>query len=190
MVTREELCAMTRNDKLYFNSKSADVAPGKGKGGGKGGGHREHVKHPPSYTKLRGMKNWRRVLSNFHEHPFEFEGERYNTIEHAFQSRKIAIANPAEALKFTMGSGHEIGQGDGVAARKNRKLVTLGLDQLALWDAQHMDVMARAAECKYQACAEAREVLMATHGAQLWHAQSRGGEPVRFTHLETIRARL
>ena len=63
-------------DRLYFYSKSADKKPGQGANEVVSG----------DYTELAKIKDWRKVLSNFHYCPFVFEGKTYNTIEHVFQS--------------------------------------------------------------------------------------------------------
>ncbi len=70
-------------DRFYFYSKSFDNYPGKGNG---------EIGNE-DYLELNKHKNWRKVLSNFHVYPFIFEGKTYNTIEHAFQSKKISIVN-------------------------------------------------------------------------------------------------
>ena len=106
------------SDRLFFYSKSADKKPGKGTN--------EWVSDPKKYHALASIPEWRKVLSNFDVNPFVFEGKTYNTIEHVFQSKKIALVNPEKADFFTMESGHPIGQGDGLMAQKNRKLVVLG----------------------------------------------------------------
>lgn len=170
------MVASTQNDKLFFYSKSAMVPPGKGAN--------EVVKDESLYESL-GV-GFRQVLSNFHVCTFIFEGYTYNTIEHVFQAKKIALADEKEAYKFTVESGHEIGKGDGVMAQKNRKLVKLDHKQLAHWDTIKHGIMKDAALAKYQTCKEAASVLKATLGAQLWHIVSRK-KPERFLHLEQIR---
>lgn len=168
-------------DILCFYSKSKDARPGKGVG--------EVVEDPAAYAELAAIQDWRRVLSNFHMCPFIFEGHTYNTIEHAFQAAKIALADPEKAAWFTLESGHAIGQGDGLIARKNRKVVILRPNQIVEWNRSSLDVMERAAREKFRACEEARRVLKATGFAQLWHVMPRAA-PLRFLHLERIRDEL
>lgn len=168
----------TMPDILCFFSRSKDAAPGKGAG--------EHIDDPALYKELEAIQDWRKVLSNFHMWPFVFEGYTYNTIEHAFQAAKIRLVDPAKALWFTRESGHAIGQGDGLVARKNRKLVVLNAEQLAEWDRISLGVMGRAALEKVRACEEARRILKATRDAQLWHHMTRA-LPARFHHLEHVR---
>jgi len=64
-------------DKLFYYSKSKDVNAGKGRN--------EVVSSDPNkYEDLNKIKNWRQILSNFHEYPFTYNNFRYNTIEHCF----------------------------------------------------------------------------------------------------------
>lgn len=168
-------------DKLFFYSKSRDAAPGKGAN--------EHVSNPEEYQTLDNIPHWRKVLSNFHYCPFKYNGYTYNTIEHVFQAEKIRLANPEKSYWFTVESGHEIGQGDGALAQKNRKLVRLTSEQLAEWNQIKHDIMESAAIEKYKTCSHARKVLRATRDAELWHVVSRQ-KPTRFTHLERIRESL
>jgi predicted NAD-dependent protein-ADP-ribosyltransferase YbiA (DUF1768 family) len=175
--TKKQPC-QTMTDKLFFYSQSKDVAPGKGTN--------EVVADASVYKTLDGFPNWRKVLSNFHHCPFVYEGRTYNTIEHVFQAKKIALVSPEKADWFTVESGHEIGKGDGLVARRHRKLVTLNDRQLQEWSAIRDKVMRDAAVQKYAACKEARDILKATACAQLWHIVSRA-KPIRFTHLEGIR---
>lgn len=169
-------------DVLKFWSKSADKKPGKGAG--------ESVKDPARYDGLAEIPDWRKVLSNFHVCPFRYNGRTYRTIEHAFQATKIGLQDPSAAERFTVESGTDLGaRGDGLAARKERKMVMLSGGRLTAWNLFSGEVMSRIAQAKYDQCAEARRVLRATMDAQLWHVVPRSS-PVRFTHLEHIRSGL
>lgn len=179
--SRINLLKLTCNDKLYFFSKSRNVPVGKGAN--------EIVADISLYEELEKIKDWRKILSNFHMCRFKFDGRTYNTIEHVFQSKKIEIVDKEKSLWFSVDSGHQIGQGDGDIARKNRKLCKLNNEQLKIWSKMKDDIMYSASLAKYKTCKEAREVLKNTNGAQLWHIVSRG-KPVRFEHLEKIREEL
>jgi ribA/ribD-fused uncharacterized protein len=163
-------------DKLFFYSKSAQVPAGKGTN--------EVVENPKMYEPLG--TDFRQVLSNFHVTPFKYKGYTYNSIEHVFQAKKIELANPGEAYKFTLESGDNIGQGNGAVAQKNRKLVVLSPQVLAKWDEIKEDIMYDAALEKYKQNAEAASILKGTLNAELWHIQMRK-KPIRFHHLEQIR---
>ena len=179
---KKEAVVIVNDDKLYFHSKSKDVAPGKGVN--------EVVENTGDYVELAGIKGWRQVLSNFHLCPFEFEGYTYNTIEHVFQAKKIELVSEEKAKLFTIESGSEIGLGDGGMARKHRKLAMLEKDDLVKWAKMRGDVMYRAALAKYKVCGEALKVLRATGKAQLWHVVSRSKVHDHFEHLERVRAEL
>lgn len=167
-------------DVLRFYSKSKDVKAGKGKG--------EVVLDSDKYRELNEIPHWRRILSNFHESPFKYNGLTYRTIEHAFQAAKfISAGEYAAAVKFSVESGDPIGQGDGNMARKYRKLVVLNREKIQEWDKVSMLVMSVIAKKKYATDDHAREVLRLTRDAQLWHIAGRGAPDVRFVHLECIR---
>ena len=163
-------------DKLYFFSKSKDCVAGMGAN--------EVVQDPSQYATL--PLDFRKVLSNFHYAPFAYNGHTYNTIEHVFQSAKIALVDEETALWFTVESGHEIGLGDGAKAQSKRKLVLLQKGDLAKWNKIKDIVMKDAAIAKYSDNEEVKRVLRATGDAELWHIVSRS-KPVRFLHLEEIR---
>jgi predicted NAD-dependent protein-ADP-ribosyltransferase YbiA (DUF1768 family) len=148
------------------------------------------VADPEAYRALAAIPNWRKVLSNFHAFPFEYKGRTYRTIEHAFQAAKIALVSPERAEEFTVESGTPLGLGDGLTARRARKMVVLDKPTIARWGAMSRHVMAEASIAKYAACSEARHVLEATGQAQLWHVVMRSKFHDHFTHLEHIRARM
>lgn len=167
------------SDKLYFYSKSKDVAPGKGTN--------EYVEEPSKYVDLSTTKDWRKVLSNFHFEPFKYDGYTWNTIEHVFQSKKIELVDPEKAKWFTVESGNEIAKGDGLVARKNRKLVKLSKAELEQWFYIKNKVLFEAASEKYKQNTNSANILKATNKAELWHIVMRG-KPERLTHLERVRS--
>jgi predicted NAD-dependent protein-ADP-ribosyltransferase YbiA (DUF1768 family) len=168
-------------DQLYFYSKSKDVAPGKGV--------REKVANANDYEALSRIKNWRQILSNFHVFPFRYGNYTWNTIEHAFQATKLALDDPDIQYQFALESESKLSQGDGLAARKMRKLILLDQGQLERWNQMRTDIMRDIAMEKLNACPELREVILATRNAELWHLIPRSNTPVRFKHLEEWRDR-
>jgi predicted NAD-dependent protein-ADP-ribosyltransferase YbiA (DUF1768 family) len=164
-------------DVLMFYSKSRDSEAGKGAN--------EYVKDPSLYYALSRIKDWRKVLSNFHMHPFTFNQREYNSIEHAFQAEKIRLASEEAASRFEI--GNYIGDQDASVAQKNRKLVRLSPELLRKWNSVKTKKMADIAHEKYNQCPFAMHVLILTRQAQLWHIVMRSKYPVRFTHLENIR---
>jgi ribA/ribD-fused uncharacterized protein len=166
-------------DKLIFYSSSKDNDIGKNKN--------EFINNPEEYIELNKIQHFRRYLSNFHIYEFQYNGNNYRTIEHAFQAAKINIANKDEGFKFTIDSNHEIGLGDGKIARKNRKIVNLNNEQIEIWDKIKHDIMYEIALEKFKVCNESRDVLLKTNNCQLLHTFPRMKYPIRCYYLEQIR---
>lgn len=169
-------------DRFVFYSGSADKKPGNGV---------NESGDPSKYKELSKIKDWRKVLSNFHVYPFKYDGYTWNSIEHVFQSKKISLVDPKRALMFTIESGSEIGLGDGKMAQRNRKLVVLSREHLKIWDEMKDMIMREAAIEKYKACSEALNILKLTNEAELYHFERSRGKPsklVHFKHLEEIRS--
>lgn len=169
----------TVEDRLYFFSGSADVPPGQGV--------HEQVAETGRYAALAGVRHWRRMLSNFWPADFMLGERTFRTVEHAFQAAKIAVVDPAVAERFALESGTELARGDGVVARKHRKLVLLDDAQLRSWECCKRSAMREAMHAKFSQHETLRAVLLATRLAELWHGTGRGQPPVRIEDLEMIR---
>lgn len=169
-------------DRLYFYSGSADRPPGQG--------IHEQVADPARYQDLGRVPHWRRRLSNFWVADFLLAGRTYRTVEHCFQAAKIASADPRLAEAFSLESGSALAQGDGAAARRQRKLVVLDGAQLRAWEARKHEVMRAAMQAKFSQHADLRALLLLTGAAELWHGTGRGQPPQRILDLEQVRAAL
>lgn len=169
-------------DTLFYFSKSADKKPGKGVN--------EFVKNLKDYEELSQIKDWRKILSNFYVAPFKYNGKTWNTIEHAFQSKKIELVDEKLAEKFTLESGDGIGRGGGLVARKNRKLVILDEDQLKHWNDIKSGIMEEILFEKFSQNELCKKVLLATNEACLLHSTGRGVSPVKQYGLENVRKRV
>ena len=99
-----------------FYSRSADAIPGKGKAGGG-----ETVADDADFSTLAGIRDWRKVLSNFHTRNDEqifclylqdltSSGETLNwaSVEHYYHAHKFEKNNPEFFRLFTMNSKSEI----------------------------------------------------------------------------------
>ena len=172
---------MLQQDKLCYYSKSRNVDAGKGKN--------EFVNDYSNYEELNKIDNWRRILSNFYVEPFIYEDKTFNSVEHAFQSYKIALVDEIKAGFFTLESGHPIGQGDGSIAQKNRKLVILNKEQLEYWDSIKHDIMTNITKQRILQSETYKNVLQLTLNAELWHVIVRKGI-VRNKYLEELRDEL
>ena len=118
-IGKQVIADLTTEDTLFFYSKSKVVPPGKGKN--------EKIAHPELYQSL--PNNFRQVLSNFHLCPFHFEGHTYNTIEHVFQAKKIALVDEEKASYFTIESGHAIGQQKTCLYQRSQNSGNMGQNQ-------------------------------------------------------------
>jgi predicted NAD-dependent protein-ADP-ribosyltransferase YbiA (DUF1768 family) len=167
-------------DTLFFFSKSADKPVGKGTN--------EHVSNPQDYMQLGQITHWRKILSNFYVAPFVWRDRTWNSVEHAFQASKIALVDSVKSEWFTMESGHELGQGDGCAARKCRKLVLLNSEKLQEWNRMKSGLMEDILYAKFSQIDLPRKVLLATGNAVLLHGAR--GPVERQIELEKVRERL
>lgn len=200
---------MNVQDILRFYSKSADTPAGYGTG-------ETYAENSPNRSLFAELPlNFRKILSNFFVSVFTFDfygvvgfdplpgDTTFKSIEHAFQAAKFLLAaqvcrgsDPARyavfteaAIRFTVNSGDAIGQGDGALAQKNRKLIKLRPHEITAWNGCSERVMTVISGAAFVQCPIRRAVLLNTGDAELWHIRPRM-TPVRFWHLEEIRAHL
>ena len=95
----------------------------------------------------------------------------------------------SKIIFFESDSKSDIGKGDGLIARRARKLVILNKEQIKKWDEIKYEIMLNIWRAKYSQCDIAKEVLMATNNAELWHGMPRS-KPIRQTNLELVRKEL
>lgn len=165
-----KLCLHVKNklkmiDKLCFYSGSANKPVGKGVN--------EYVKCYDDYKDLNNIPGWRRVLSNFYEADFEYNGMIYGTLEHAFQSVKISIADPGKAILFSKQSGSTLSKSSGLEARKCRKMVMLNDEQLILYHNEFKSIHREILLSKFIQVGIANKVLLLTGDSELWHSGPR-----------------
>ena len=164
-------------DTLYFFSKSKDVLPGKG--------CNEFVNDIEEYKDLANIKDWRKILSNFYIYPFEYDGKRWNTAEHAFQSKKIEIVDKETSFLFSLDSNSDLSKGNGEVARKHRKIKLLSLSQQKEWNSIKHKVLYAILFEKFTQCEIARIVLTETKHSILTHSVR--SHPIRQYELEKVR---
>lgn len=165
-------------DKLFFHSKSKNIYAGKGVN--------EYVSDYKIYEELNNIKDWRKILSNLYNHEFIYEDKIYNSVEHAFQSKKIEIVDKEKAYWFSKNSGNIIGISDGLIARKNRKLVILKSDDLIKWNEIKYKILYEILLAKFTQIPIAKQVLLLTHNAILLHG-TRGIPISQQFQLEEVR---
>jgi hypothetical protein len=190
---------MSSLDILLFYSRSKDIPAGsyergvvsQSTNGQKGRKYQENVNNLNDYSELNAISDWRKILSNFYVFDFKTEVApdfilTFRTIEHGFHYFKIRLADPSRAFDFALESGSKLSKGDGLDARRARKLVVLTSQQLQEWDAIKESVLYSLSKCRYSQDPLSKQVLLATREAQLWHIVSRSA-PAHFTHLERVR---
>lgn len=89
---------------------------------------------------VHAFQGQHRFLSNFWHSPFDYEGFRYATVEHAYQAAKSA--DPMARMAFMVGGRHET---PGQAKRAGR-LLSLRRD----WDKVKQPTMLRLERCKFR----------------------------------------
>lgn len=170
-----------QSDVLFFFSGSASKPPGRGAN--------EYVANPAKYAALASIPDWRKMLSNFWVAPFEMNGVRWNTVEHAFQAYKLNIANPNVAFALSLDSGTPLSREDGLAARNQRKAALLTPAQMQQWESIKDNVIYAALYAKFNQNPDLKRVLLLTQDAQLWHGAPRTPKARQYL-LEKVRAQL
>ncbi len=166
-------------DRFQFFSGSKDAKPGKGTG--------ERTKDPARYAELCNVKNWRQILSNFSTTEIiKYDRYSFRSIEHAFQYKKISIADTSAALQFAIESRSDLSKGDGKQAQKARKMIKLNPAQLLQWEDIKADVMTELADIKISVCPLYARILKDTKDAELWHSSPRI-KAERWMWLENLR---
>ena len=94
-----------------------------------------------------------------------------------------------EVFWFCKNSGNDIGMGDGLIARKNRKLIILKPEELIIWNNIKNQIMYKILLAKFTQIPIAKQVLLLTYDAILLHGAK--GIPIcRQIELEKVRNRL
>jgi predicted NAD-dependent protein-ADP-ribosyltransferase YbiA (DUF1768 family) len=167
-------------DQIFFHYKSKDVNVGYGVN--------EIVANPNIYSELNQISNWRRVLSNLYESKFTFDGLTFSSVEHAFQYSKINLFNKNIAFKFALESNDKISIGDGVIARKNRKIIILNKSEIEKWNKIKSKILEEILLQKFIQNPYAKKILLLTLDANLTHAIRT--KPIRQIELENVRKKL
>lgn len=141
------------------------------------------------FKELSEVPGWRRVLSNFHEEPIRFEGLTYQTVEHAFQARRVRLSNPAKAREFALESGLPLSVAGGMAARREGRKTKLKKTQNADWETMSKVVMEQLWELKFGQPGQCQEVLLRTGDAELWHEMPKTPRE-RWNKLEELRSKI
>jgi len=194
------------DDKTIFKffSRSSDSIPGKGTAGGN---ERIAEGEEDDFTELAGIRDWRKVLSNFHTRndndgnimPLftsrsEDEGIlNWASVEHYYHAHKFKKNNPDYFRLFTMDSKSEIatdprkalgagGRTGYVKIDKKRKKFrddSIQMDSDFFADGYNEKVMEDGQRLKYNQDDHSKKVLLATKDAKLVHLETRRGQKTK-----------
>lgn len=166
---------------LVFYSGSADKKAGKGSG--------ETLVEGDDFSELGKIKDWRRVLSNFHYEPFEYNGKTWSCIEEAFQASKFGPENYDSFQKQVKILGG-LEENAGKISQSLRKWKILTDEQLKEWNLKKYQIMKDISIAKYNNSEIGRKVLKNTKNATLMHHLVRKTHKLHFIWLEEIRKNL
>lgn len=177
-------------DVFVYGSKSAHVAPGLGK-------NEALTSSAELYAPLSAIRNWRRVLSQFHQEEFVYDGHTFATAEHAWHYAKLqAVDQAALAQEFAIESNSPLSRESPQKAKSaggKNGIYRMSKSEIARWEAVLTERIADVLYAKFSQSPVARKVLIATRDATLFHllsrvARGRNLQPVPW--LEKVRARI
>ncbi len=150
---------MTCGCVFRFYSKSADAAPGRGTG--------EVVCDEHRCYKYDLPVGWRKILSNFYEHPMVVEGRVWKSVEQCYHAYKYHIAG-GTALDNIYHRYLAMNPQEAKSSTSKSKFC----GDMARWDSRSGNVMRICVESKFSS-GMPRAVLLSTGTATLSHV-SRG----------------
>ena len=110
--------------------------------------------------------NENKVLSNLASRPFELNGKKYHSVEHAYQSWKSGTFDEGTYAKYTSG-------GKKIAGNKGVKVA----------EGWNIRMMKRAMLASFKQNPEALKALLATQGSEITHTQDKGVWAKEFPRL-------
>jgi predicted NAD-dependent protein-ADP-ribosyltransferase YbiA (DUF1768 family) len=178
----------------FYSKSSGKPYPGKGAG--------ETIKpeNISKFSELASIKDWRKVLSNFHIAPFTLDGHRWNSVEHYYQGSKFKKDNPVFYVTFSLDSDSELsidpvwaksyGGKTGKFRGKQVRSKKIKMDTDFFGENGRAGKEMEAAQmAKYSQNDTAKKVLLETKDAKLVH-YSRGNPPIVFNDSMRIRKQL
>ena len=197
----EEVSGLFNDDIIFqFYSKSQNKAPGEGSG------EKIPADDVERFGKLKKIKNWRKVLSNFWKEKIKYDGLTWNSAEHLYHALKFKKGHPEFYKKFSVESGSEFSEDPKLAKvaggksgkyskkvdGKRKQFILRPKNIMADSDffpkaEKHMKTVL---EAKFIPAGLPRDVLKATEDAKLVHFRGRGGGTETWNHLMEIRAAL
>jgi len=199
MIAADKVSQLVKEEKMYnpniqfyFYSASKDAPPGKGA--------REII--PPEYAEeykqsLAEFPDFRKMLSNFAEGPFQLDGLNWNSVEHYYQGAKFKKNNPEFYRQFSLDSGSELSRDPNMAkayggksGKFKGKVVRkkgIDVDPDFFGEDRGTKEMFDAQLAKFTQDENMRRLLLATKDAQLLHTLPRSSKSIPFDNLVYFR---
>lgn len=139
----------------YYEKSSNKPVPGKGPG------EKISLNKIKDFTKLQGILNWRKQLSNQYEKEFELDEKKWLSVEHFMNANKYKNNKDIyDNLSLTSGSDESR---DILKMKEDVKKLTKDKD----YDKRHDDLLKRAIKAKFSQNDDLREMLKETKMAKL-----------------------
>ena len=188
---------------FQFYSRSQNKAPGKGSG------EKIPSEQESRFANLKAIKNWRKILSNFHVgEPLHYDGRTWASVEHLYHALKFKKNNPEFYAKFSLESNSPFSKlpvmakaaggktgvytthKKGADGKKHTEKIILRGENIKadsdFWD-RKKEAMATALGAKFMRAGLPKDVLIKTLDAKLVHYLGRGQGNEVWDHLMKIR---
>jgi predicted NAD-dependent protein-ADP-ribosyltransferase YbiA (DUF1768 family) len=172
---------------FVFFSKSKDMPPGKGTG--------ESIGPNDDFKELAKIKNWRHMLSNFYNSPFELDNLKWYSVEHYYQGSKFKLfydfyysfsLNSNSPLSKDPTMAKQAGGKSGKVKGMSYRSTMITVDRDFFTTNRHIEEMNTAQNAKFTQNKELMKVLILTKNAILKHSMPRT-QAVIFENLMRIR---
>ena len=178
----------------FYSKSSGKPAPGKG------AGEKIPIEDVHLYNDLQKIPDWRKILSNFWNGPFELDGHQWQSVEHFYQANKFKQGYPEFYRSFTLDQGKSELSKDpamakgagGVTGRFKGKQIRpsyVSMDADFFVSRRNEVEMERGQQAKFEQNSLAKRVLLGTGNAKLQH-YVRGKPAVVFYDIMRVREKL
>jgi predicted NAD-dependent protein-ADP-ribosyltransferase YbiA (DUF1768 family) len=176
---------------LYDKSADKDIP-------GKGNGEKIPIHQLMEYSKLAGISNWRKKLSNGWIQPFTLDNHRWASIDHYMNACKFKKNNPEFYLSFTLDSGTDISKdlelAKAAGSKKGKYLnellrpTNIQIDEDFLGEKEEKEERV-AQMAKFLQNIDLKDILVNTNNAKLINYR-KGHSPIVLDELMVIRDKL
>ena len=170
---------------FQFYEKSANVKPGKGNG------EVLDAKLFHEYSELASIKDWRRLLSNYHPVEFKLDGLRWLSVAHYIEAMKYKKHNPELYRLFSLTSDSDVSKSVSAIKTLEKKSTFEGKEIIpssAKIDEDYADIIMESTKdamiAKYNQNEEAKKALKETKEAKLMQYNHRRAPTIQIELME------